>query len=110
MFVDRPDYYKEKEAAQVGQNGVGSGDASVTADSAGSGSEAKPAFIYLAKNRHGPSGKDPVWWLPSKTLFYEYTGKEPVETSETYTMSYEGGAETDESNEEDVQEEDKFFC
>lgn len=104
MFVDRPDYYKQKEAGQADSGS----DVSVPADSAGSGSEAKPAFIYLAKNRHGPSGKDPVWWLPSKTLFYEYTGKEPIETSEVYTMSYEGGSEHDEGDDEP--QEDSFFA
>ncbi len=104
MFVDRPDYYKEKESAQTD---AGSS-SSVPADSS-VGSEARPAFIYLAKNRHGPSGKDPVWWIPSKTLFYEYMGKEPVETSEAYTMSYEGGVETDESDDKEPQE-DSFFA
>lgn len=88
MFVDRPDYYKKNDEAQ---NGTGA-DSNPT-DPSNSGHEALPAFIYLAKNRHGPSGKDQVWWLPDKTLFYEYTGKEPAEPDGGYKMSYESAPE-----------------
>ncbi|MBR3247105.1 MAG: replicative DNA helicase [Clostridiales bacterium] len=72
MFVDRPDYYgennngntpsmPEQEQKKIDIN------------------EAMPAFIYLSKNRHGATGKDSVWWIPSKTLFYEPDPKDPKE-------------------------------
>lgn len=93
MFVDRPDYYKTKDDAQ---NGAGS--YSNSADTSGSTTDASPAVIYLAKNRHGPSGKDPVWWISSKTLFYEYSGKDPIEPA-GYKMSYESAPEDDDSDE-----------
>ena len=69
MFVDRPDYY---------------GDTKVQDDTM----EAKPAYIYLSKNRHGETGRDSVWWIPSKTLFYEPDPKDPKEP-EIYTQKEE---------------------
>ena len=60
MFVDRPDYYGE---TQVQDDTM----------------DAKPAYIYLSKNRHGETGRDSVWWIPSKTLFYEPDHKDPKE-------------------------------
>ena len=95
MFVDRPDYYKTNDDAQKG-----TGSDSNSAEPSSSGPDALPAFIYLAKNRHGPSGKDPVWWISSKTLFYEYTGKDPVEPAGDYKMSYEGAPEDDDNDED----------
>jgi replicative DNA helicase len=72
MFVDRPGYYKNEENyTPDGQ------DHSQTPTDSDGRITAEPAYIYLAKNRHGPMGKDPVWWIPSKTLFYEYNEKDP---------------------------------
>ena len=94
MFVDRPDYYKKNDNAQADTNS-----GSNSESSASNSPEALPAVIYLAKNRHGPSGKDPVWWISSKTLFYEYNGKDTVEPID-YKMSYVSAPE-DGDNDED---------
>ena len=71
MFIDRPDYYKKKEesSAEEGNslNGV----------------EVSPAYIYLEKNRHGKTGRDSVWWIPSKTMFYEHSDRDPIEPDPT---------------------------
>ena len=77
MFVDRPDYHPGKK-----DNNTPSApeDDGVPAPAGiGAGIVAEPAFIYLSKNRHGKTGRDSVWWIPSKTLFYEPNGKDPVE-------------------------------
>lgn len=74
MFVDRPDYHSQ--------------DSKVTDDSNYlEGHEVKPAFIHLAKNRHGKVGKDNIWWIPDKTMFYEYSGKDPVDPDSSYAAS-----------------------
>ncbi len=108
MFVDRPDYYHKKD-------GPAAYEENARPDTKqDSGSEASPAFIYLAKNRHGPVGKDQVWWIPSKTLFYEYTGNTPEEP----VMSYDKVPEPDDepvmdpplSEDEGAQQEDSFFA
>ena len=67
MFIDRPDYYKKKEE--------GSAEDSNTIN----GVEVKPAYIYLEKNRHVKTGWDSVWWIPSKTMFYEHSDRDPSE-------------------------------
>ncbi len=72
MFVDRPGYYNDKK-----NNTPDGQDHTQPLASSDGKSIAEPAYIYLAKNRHGPMGKDPVWWIPSKTLFYEYNEKDP---------------------------------
>ena len=66
MFVDRPDYY--------GDNNKTPGP-----ETKNDNMEVKPAYIYLSKNRHGKTGKDSVWWIPYKTLFYEADEKDPKE-------------------------------
>ncbi|MBQ2155791.1 MAG: replicative DNA helicase, partial [Clostridiales bacterium] len=87
MFIDRPDYYKKKDEE---------GTASPEEDEPHpinfkDGKEAKPAFIYLQKNRHGKTGRDSVWWIPSKTMFYEYNEKDPSEDSgSSYTRTVDG--------------------
>ena len=113
MFVDRPDYYKSNGEAQTDESSGGA---------SGGNPEAMPAFIYLAKNRHGPSGKDAIWWIPSKTLFYEYSAKDPQEPyyggKSSMSYSYESPDEADEeqemdpplSEDEEVQEEDNFLA
>ncbi len=77
MFVDRPDYHPGNK-----DNNTPSGpddDEHPAPDVNEAGIHAEHAFIYLAKNRHGAIGKDSIWWIPSKTLFYEPDGKDPVE-------------------------------
>lgn len=73
MFIDRPDYYKKKDE----EGGVPEEDAPQTSVNFKDGSDAKPAFIYLSKNRHGKTGRDSVWWVPRKTMFIEYNEKDP---------------------------------
>jgi len=90
MFVDRPGYYSKNEGA----SGNAAGAQNVTAvpvDSNGTIS-AEPAYIYLAKNRHGPMGKDSVWWIPSKTLFYEYNERDSEDPNNAYIKAAGGGA------------------
>lgn len=114
MFVDRPDYYKTNDSAA---------DVDPKADSQNSGNSGEsakvlPACIYLAKNRHGATGKDPVSWIPDKTLFYEYTGKDPQDSygGDSVTYSYEAPAEDNDepamdpplSEEESVQQDSLF--
>lgn len=69
MFVDRPDYYGDKD----------NGNTPSGPDTNIDNTDAKPAFIYLSKNRHGETGRDSVWWIPSKTLFFEPNEKDPKE-------------------------------
>ena len=69
MFVDRPDYYGDKD----------NGNTPSGPDTNIDNTDAKPAYIYLSKNRHGETGRDSVWWIPSKTLFYEPNLKDPKE-------------------------------
>ena len=108
MFVDRTDYYKAKDADSANVP------AAETNAGSSANSDPKPACIYLAKNRHGATGKDPVWWIPSKTLFYEYSAGDPQEPS----YSYETVEEKDEepvldpplSEDECAQQEDEMFA
>ena len=41
------------------------------------------SHIYLEKNRHGKTGRDSVWWIPSKTMFYELSDGDPSEPEYT---------------------------
>ena len=75
MFVDRPGYYNKKDGG-AGNMSDGQEHSAPPVDSNGA-VVVEPAYIYLAKNRHGPMGKDSVWWIPSKTLFYEFNEKDP---------------------------------
>jgi len=85
MFIERPDVKedngnKQGTEEETSMNGMSSRDAA----------EAQPAYIILAKNRHGGIGKDTVWWIPSKTMFYEYTGRDPVEPGSVYKKTVSG--------------------
>lgn len=85
MFVDRPDYYKSKDA-----EGAAPEDAPQTVNFK-DGNDAKPAFIYLSKNRHGKTGRDSVWWVPRKTMFIEYNEKDPEDNSgSAFTRTVDG--------------------
>ena len=96
MFVDRPDYYGDKD------NGNTPSGPETKVDN----TEAKPAYIYLSKNRHGETGRDSVWWIPSKTLFYEHVSKDPVEPS---TAKAEPAEKDDEpENDPPLTEEDEM--
>jgi len=98
MFIDRPDYYKKKEdegsAAPEGEepHPINFKD----------GKEAKPAYIYLQKNRHGKTGKDSVWWIPSKTMFFEYDKKDPEEENSPYTRTVDSASAAQDYNFESV--------
>ena len=85
MFIDRPDYYKKKD-----EEG-GSEDAPEQVNFKDN-NDAKPAFIYLSKNRHGKTGRDSVWWVPRKTLFIEHNEKDPEEGGSSYTRTVDGDA------------------
>ena len=76
MFIDRPDYYKKKEEGSADDgNNI-------------NGVEARPAYIYLEKNRHGKTGRDSVWWIPSKTMFYEHNEKDiPPEDDDIFPQT-----------------------
>ncbi len=81
MFVDRPDYHGDEDAKTP--------DAPANAKPANTSGSivVEPAYIYLAKNRHGQVGKDQVWWIPSKTLFYEYNDRDPQDPNNAYIRS-----------------------
>lgn len=84
MFVHRPNYYDDNDNAAANK-------AEPTVSLPG-GIEAEPAYIILAKNRHGPVGKDTVWWIPNKTLFYEQSEKDPEDPDNPYTRTVNGDA------------------
>ena len=79
MFVHRPNYIEDN-------GNTPSNNAAPTTSIIG-GVEAEPAYIFLAKNRHGQVGKDTVWWIPSKTLFYEHSEKDPVDPDSPYVRT-----------------------
>ncbi len=87
MFVDRPGYHSDNE------NNTPDGSEQWAADSSASDS-AEKAYIYLAKNRHGPMGKDQVWWIPKKTLFFEYNEKDPKDPNYQLIRTIENDAAT----------------
>ena len=84
MFIDRPDYYKKKDEEGSGSDEENTQQTVNFRD----GNDAKPAYIYLSKNRHGKTGRDSVWWVPRKTMFIEYSGKDPEDDGgSTYTRT-----------------------
>lgn len=87
MFVDRPGYYNKKDV--TGNTPDVQNPSTPPVDSS-SGVVVEPAYIYLAKNRHGPMGKDTVWWIPSKTLFYEYNESDPKDPNNDIIRSAGG--------------------
>ncbi len=84
MFIDRPDYHPDKN-----ENNTPSAPPNQEELSASEviGQNVEQAYIYLAKNRHGRQGKDPVWWIPSKTLFYEPGEKDPLEPGSPFAKN-----------------------
>ena len=85
MFIDRPDYYKKKD-----EEGSADENAPQTVNFKDN-NDAKPAFIYLSKNRHGKTGRDSVWWVPRKTMFIEHNEKDPEDDGgSTYTRTVDG--------------------
>ena len=88
MFIDRPDYYKKKD-----EEGSAEGEEAPQTVNFKDSGDAKPAFIYLSKNRHGKTGRDSVWWVPRKTMFIEHNEKDPEEDSGSpYTRTVDGDA------------------
>ena len=86
MFIDRPDYYKKKDE----ENYSDEGNAPQTVNFKDN-NDAKPAFIYLSKNRHGKTGRDSVWWVPRKTMFIEHNEKDPEDDGgSAYTRTVDG--------------------
>ena len=91
MFIDRPDYYKKKEEGGVDKPEDGAEEPKTFQNRL----DAKPAFIYLQKNRHGKTGRDSVWWIPKKTMFIEHEDGEPDEGDEggsPYSRTVDGDA------------------
>ncbi len=84
MFIDRPDYYKKKD-----EEGSGDENTQQTVNFKDS-NDAKPAYIYLSKNRHGKTGRDSVWWVPRKTMFIEHNEKDPEDGGSAYTRTVGG--------------------
>ena len=82
MFVHRPNY--------SGDNGDTPSNMATPNTSLVGGVAAEPAYIILAKNRHGEVGKDTVWWIPSKTIFYEYSERDPVDPQSPYARTLNG--------------------
>ena len=86
MFIDRPDYYKKKDEESYSEEG----NAPQTVNFKDN-NDAKPAFIYLSKNRHGKTGRDSVWWVPRKTMFIEHNEKDPEDDGgSAYTRTVDG--------------------
>ena len=100
MFVDRPNYFDDNK-----DNGSGQGAPPASNLIGNLGVE--PAYIYLAKNRHGRTGKDPVWWIASKTMFYESVENDPVEPDSHYagTVNGETAAQQYDFNEDEDDEQ-----
>ena len=119
MFVDRPNYFDDK--------GRGSNQGPVPSANLIGNLGVEPAYIYLAKNRHGRTGKDPVWWIASKTMFYESVENDPIEPNSPYGRTVNGDAASQQydfdddkddepvmdpplSEDEGVQQEDSFMA
>ena len=105
MFVDRPGYRNDKSG-----NTPDGLDHTQPAPNTDGQLVVEPAYIYLAKNRHGPMGKDSIWWIPSKTLFFEYNEKDPQDpnnqiviaaSKDAAAQQYDFNDETDEEPEMD---------
>lgn len=98
MFIDRPDYYKKKD-----EEGSAEGEEAPQTVNFKDKEDAKPAYIYLSKNRHGRTGRDSVWWVPRKTMFIEHSEKDPEEDSgSAYTRTVDGDAAAQNYNFESV--------
>ena len=86
MFIDRPDYYKKKD--EEGSSEEENAPQNVNFKD---NNDAKPAYIYLSKNRHGKTGRDSVWWVPRKTMFIEHSEKDPEDDGgSAYTRTVDG--------------------
>ncbi|MBR3247527.1 MAG: replicative DNA helicase [Clostridiales bacterium] len=86
MFIDRPDYYKKKD--EEGSSGDENAPQTVNFND---NNDAKPAYIYLSKNRHGKTGRDSVWWVPRKTMFIEHNERDPEDDGgSAYTRTVDG--------------------
>lgn len=86
MFVDRPDYYKKKD-----EEGFSTDDDAPRNVNFKDNNDAKPAYIYLSKNRHGKTGRDSVWWIPRKTMFIEHSERDPEDDGgSAYTRTVDG--------------------
>ena len=98
MFIDRPDYYKKKD-----DEGSADGEEAPQTVNFKDKEDAKPAYIYLSKNRHGRTGRDSVWWVPRKTMFIEHSEKDPEDDSgSAYTRTVDGDAAAQNYNFESV--------
>ena len=98
MFIDRPDYYKKKD-----EEGSADGEEAPQTVNFKDKEDAKPAYIYLSKNRHGRTGRDSVWWVPRKTMFIEHSEKDPEDDSgSAYTRTVDGDAAAQNYNFESV--------
>ncbi|MBR4404118.1 MAG: replicative DNA helicase [Clostridiales bacterium] len=98
MFIDRPDYYKKKD-----EEGSAEGEEAPQTVNFKDKDDAKPAYIYLSKNRHGRTGRDSVWWVPRKTMFIEHSDKDPEEDSgSAYTRTVDGDTASQNYNFESV--------
>ena len=100
MFVDRPGYHPQKD-----NNTPDGQDHSQPAVDSNGNTIAEQAYIYLAKNRHGPVGKDPIWWIASKTLFFEYNEKDPKDPNIKFVKTANGDAAAQQYDFEDKDEE-----
>ena len=86
MFIDRPDYYKKKDEESSAE-----GDEAPQTVNFRDNNDAKPAYIYLSKNRHGKTGRDSVWWVPRKTMFIEHNDRDPEDYGgSAYTRTVDG--------------------
>ena len=86
MFIDRPDYYKKKD-----EEGSSEDDNASHTVNFKDNNDAKPAYIYLSKNRHGKTGRDSVWWVPRKTMFIEHSDRDPEDDGgSVYTRTVDG--------------------
>ena len=98
MFIDRPDYYKKKD-----EEGSAEGEEAPQTVNFKDKDDAKPAYIYLSKNRHGRTGRDSVWWVPRKTMFIEHSEKDPEDDSgSAYTRTVDGDTASQNYNFESV--------
>ena len=110
MFIDRPDYHPDKNENKI----PSAPPEQELSASEVIGQQVEQAYIYLAKNRHGRQGKDPVWWIPSKTLFYEPGEKDPLEPGSTFTKTKDEASQnydfekTDDEPEAPLTEEDEI--
>ena len=86
MFIDRPDYYKKKDEESSSDE-----DNAPQTVNFKDNNDAKPAYIYLSKNRHGKTGRDSVWWVPRKTMFIEHNERDPEDNGgSAYTRTVDG--------------------